>query len=123
MYKQENYTQSYTQRKVSPRGESVCDISYATGGSKPEESLVKTMVSALRRRRKRRNPAPVPSPVPVPDLPDLSIVQARILALHNDERAKAGLPSLVFDSYLTKAAQNHSEDMLAKGYFSHQCPD
>ncbi|WP_420865600.1 sigma-70 family RNA polymerase sigma factor [Streptomyces prasinopilosus] len=43
----------------------------------------------------------------------------RVLALTNTERAAAGCSPVTLDSRLNKAAQLHSEDMSANGYFSH----
>jgi|GEM_PF-1261461 len=44
---------------------------------------------------------------------------AQVIALTNQERAKAGLSPLVPDSRLINAATAHSEDMALKDYFSH----
>jgi uncharacterized protein YkwD len=52
--------------------------------------------------------------------PDL---EARMLGLVNEERAKAGLPPLKPDPQLTQVARAHSGDMFARGYFSHYSPE
>lgn len=52
--------------------------------------------------------------------PDL---EQKMLLLVNGERKKAGLPALLYDSALTSAARKHAEDMLARGYFSHNTPE
>jgi uncharacterized protein YkwD len=44
---------------------------------------------------------------------------AEVLRLVNVERARAGCPAVTADSRLTAAAQAHSADMAANGYFSH----
>ncbi len=52
--------------------------------------------------------------------PDL---EAKMLALVNEERAKEGLTLLVADTALTRVARLHSNDMFARGYFAHVSPD
>ena len=52
--------------------------------------------------------------------PDL---EAKMLALVNEERAKEGLNALVADTALTRVARMHSQDMFARGYFAHISPD
>ncbi len=47
----------------------------------------------------------------------------QVLALVNQERAAAGCGALSADSRLTTAAQKHSDDMSARGYFSHTTPE
>ncbi|KAF3469718.1 sigma-70 family RNA polymerase sigma factor [Streptomyces sp. Tu 3180] len=44
---------------------------------------------------------------------------AQVLALTNTERSKAGCGPVTLDDRLARAAQLHSEDMSANGYFSH----
>ncbi len=46
-----------------------------------------------------------------------------MLELVNEERAKAGLPLLAMDGELTEVARRHSDDMFARGYFSHTTPE
>jgi uncharacterized protein YkwD len=45
------------------------------------------------------------------------------LDLINGERAAAGLSALVMDEDARKVARAHSEDMVARGFFSHTNPD
>ena len=45
-----------------------------------------------------------------------------MLAAHNAERAKAGLPALQGDATLTTAAVRRAQDMAARGYFAHTSP-
>lgn len=52
--------------------------------------------------------------------PDL---EARMLDLLNEERARAGSPPLAPDPELTEVARRHSADMFARGYFAHISPD
>ncbi len=48
---------------------------------------------------------------------------AQVLALVNDERAKAGCSPLAEEAHLTKAAQDYSDQMSAGNFFSHTSPD
>ncbi|MFJ8815147.1 CAP domain-containing protein [Amycolatopsis thermoflava] len=47
----------------------------------------------------------------------------QVLALVNAERTAAGCGPLSTDSRLATAAQKHSDDMSARGYFSHTTPE
>ena len=46
-----------------------------------------------------------------------------ILCLHNEQRARHGLPALGYDERLENAAQRHAEDMVARRYFAHDTPE
>lgn len=48
---------------------------------------------------------------------------AQVVALTNQARATAGCAALRVDARLTAAAQGHSDDMSAKGYFAHDSQD
>ncbi|MFH9089446.1 sigma-70 family RNA polymerase sigma factor [Streptomyces sp. NPDC017673] len=48
---------------------------------------------------------------------------AQVVALVNKERAAAGCGPVTEDPQLDKAAQGHSDDMAARGYFDHTDPD
>lgn len=50
-------------------------------------------------------------------------LEARMLEMLNDERAKQGLKPVKADPELAEVARAHSRDMLARGYFSHVSPD
>jgi uncharacterized protein YkwD len=52
--------------------------------------------------------------------PDL---EAQMLVLVNEERAKEGLKALKADPEMTEVARAHSRDMFARGYFSHYSPE
>jgi uncharacterized protein YkwD len=52
--------------------------------------------------------------------PDL---EAKMLDLVNQERTKRGLKPLVADPELTEVGREHSQDMFARGYFSHYTPE
>ncbi|UNO39721.1 CAP domain-containing protein [Streptomyces sp. MST-110588] len=57
-----------------------------------------------------------------PDAPSSSVV-SQVLTLVNQERAKAGVPPLTADPQLDRQAQDFSEDMARRGFFSHTDPD
>lgn len=46
-------------------------------------------------------------------------LEAQMLQLVNEERAKAGLPPLKADPEMAVVARKHSQDMFARGYFAH----
>lgn len=46
--------------------------------------------------------------------------EKRILQLINDERAKTGAGSLIWESNLAMAARNHSSNMASENYFGHK---
>jgi uncharacterized protein YkwD len=46
-----------------------------------------------------------------------------VVALTNAERAAEGLAPLTVDALLTTAAQAHSDDMVARAFYSHTSPD
>lgn len=50
-------------------------------------------------------------------------LEAQMLVLVNEERAKANLKPLKADVELLPVALNHSKDMLQRGYFSHYTPE
>jgi hypothetical protein len=52
-----------------------------------------------------------------------AITQENIIALTNESRKELNLPSLKANLELSKAAQAKADDMLAKGYFSHNTPE
>jgi uncharacterized protein YkwD len=52
--------------------------------------------------------------------PDL---EAEMLRLVNEERTKRGLKALLPDTALVPVARAHSQDMFARGYFSHYTPE
>jgi uncharacterized protein YkwD len=57
---------------------------------------------------------------PAPD--NLARVRAAILCLHNQVRARHGLPAVRESSRLRRAALGHSRDMVADGFFEHTTP-
>lgn len=60
-----------------------------------------------------------------PILPAFSsaITQENIFILANESRKAYNLRALVYNNSLAKAAQTKADDMLARGYFSHNTPD
>jgi len=54
---------------------------------------------------------------------DLSNLPARILALHNRERASAGVPPLAWDSSLAAAAASYGPALAARGRLAHSAQD
>ena len=52
--------------------------------------------------------------------PDL---EAQMLVLVNEERAKRGIAPVKADPEMTRVARAHSTDMFARGYFSHYTPE
>jgi uncharacterized protein YkwD len=60
-----------------------------------------------------------------PILPAYSsaITSQNIVSLTNDSRKTYGLQSLAYNELLAKSAQAKANDMLARGYFSHNTPD
>lgn len=51
-----------------------------------------------------------------------SVLPGVLATLTNEDRAKAGVPTLIEDPQLARAAQLKAEDMAAKGYFAHVDP-
>lgn len=66
--------------------------------------------------------APPTGKKPSPSPTDAS-ARSEVLALVNEERAKAGCSPLSTSAPLTSLAQNFSEDMAARGFFDHTDPD
>ncbi|MCT7353759.1 CAP domain-containing protein [Streptomyces sp. 15-116A] len=68
------------------------------------------------------SPAPASPSAPKPSATASGAV-ARVVELVNTERSKAGCSAVKVNSALTKAAQDHSEDMAATGTMSHTGSD
>lgn len=73
-------------------------------------------------------PAPNPTPAPqqeqgkAPSGTALSAFEMRVVELTNEQRRKNGLQNLQPDTALSNVAQEKSNDMQAKNYFSHTSP-
>ena len=65
-------------------------------------------------------PPPPSTTAPAPVAPSTA---AQVISLVNDQRAKAGCKPLDEESHLTKAAQDYSDDMSARSFFSHTNPE
>src|SRR3989344_5866155 len=52
-----------------------------------------------------------------------AVVAAVLVDLANADRSAEGLPELVVDDTLQKAAQMKADDMAERGYFAHETPD
>jgi uncharacterized protein YkwD len=58
----------------------------------------------------------------VPTAANLVAFRAAIVCLHNQVRARYGLPALKGNTKLRRAAEGHSSDMVGAGYFDHTSP-
>lgn len=76
-----------------------------------------------RRRKRRRRIASTVTATACGGGTTLSSDEQRILDLHNQTRARYGLPPLCLHPALTEAARSHSQDMLDRDYSSHTSPD
>lgn len=79
---------------------------------------------------KKASPTPRPSPKPTrtasstpQSQPVPTDTVGQVVALVNKERSAAGCGPLAEDALLNKAAQGHSDDMAARGFFDHTNPD
>ena len=107
-----------TEKRQSPRYES------SIGGIftfKPTESAISTLPSPILSSPIIPNPT-VTEPTVIAVAPIISLELKSILRLVNEEREKAGLVPLIFNPLLNQAAQDHTNDMISKGYFSHTSP-
>ncbi|HEU4491867.1 MAG TPA: CAP domain-containing protein [Jiangellales bacterium] len=74
-------------------------------------------------------PPPRPSPSPPPSTTasapssGASAAEAAVVDIVNEERARAGCPSVRGEAALHELARGHSADMAARGYFDHTDPD
>lgn len=78
-------------------------------------------------------PAPsAPAPTPAggcqnttaqPNGANVAELRAAVLCLINEQRSANGLVALADNPQLDVAAQGHSDDMVARGYFEHTTPD
>ncbi|MER7578642.1 sigma-70 family RNA polymerase sigma factor [Kitasatospora sp. NPDC097691] len=70
-------------------------------------------------------PTPTPTPTPTRTVAPAPVAgpERQLVDLVNAERAKVGCAPLRIDPRLHSAAQKHSEDMAARGFFDHVNPD
>ncbi|MFF9022717.1 CAP domain-containing protein [Streptomyces eurythermus] len=90
--------------------------------SKPKATPSRTAPPTATPSRTPEPPAPTPSS-PTDTVAREAAVEAEVLKLVNDERAKAGLGALAANSALTGLAEAFSDDMAARGFFAHTDPD
>lgn len=50
-------------------------------------------------------------------------VRAELLKLHNEKRSEHGVPPLCWSEELARAATDHSEDMMERGFYAHDTPE
>ncbi|NUO34982.1 MAG: CAP domain-containing protein [Dermatophilaceae bacterium] len=73
--------------------------------------------------------SPAPPPSSHTGQPRTSLTRARddvaraVVSIVNAERARAGCAPVTVHVLLARAAQDHSDDMAARAYFSHTSPD
>lgn len=65
-------------------------------------------------------PSPAPERAPQPPVVDVAVVEARILALTNVERVKAGLARFVDDPRIAGVARDWSQTMARTGAYVHR---
>lgn len=66
--------------------------------------------------------APAPEEKATPSGTEISAFESKVIELTNEQRRKNGLPNLQPDTALSNVAQEKSNDMQAKNYFSHTSP-
>jgi uncharacterized protein YkwD len=69
------------------------------------------------------SPATITSSSLSPSMAEASVIERRAFERTNEERAKAGLPALVWDAELCRMARSHSESMATLGFFGHETPE
>lgn len=62
-------------------------------------------------------------PFKVTDFEPRPDLEAQMLLLINEERAKEGLAPLEADTEMREVARKHSADMFTRGYFAHKTPE
>ncbi len=67
--------------------------------------------------------SPAASATVAPSLEAATAIERRAFERTNDERVKAGLPSLIWDAELCLFARMHSENMARLNFFAHETPD
>ncbi|NED74694.1 CAP domain-containing protein, partial [Streptomyces sp. SID9944] len=93
--------------------------SKSTGAAKsPSPAKTTSRPAKKPQPRPTRTTAEAPPAQPAP-----AGTVAQVIALVNQERAKAGCGPVTGDSQLDAAAQAHSDDMAARNFFEHTNPD
>ncbi|MFE7167902.1 sigma-70 family RNA polymerase sigma factor [Streptomyces sp. NPDC057616] len=107
-----------TSPAVAPSPSPSASTPRKAAASKTTHPAKKTVPSA------RASATPTRSPLAAPQVSSTpSDTVAQVVALVNQERAKAGCGALAEDPQLEQAAQGHSDDMAARGFFDHTNPD
>lgn len=89
--------------------------------------IIKSALSGLLKPGASQPSQPTPdAPVQTPDIPQdtdgILDFESEVVSLVNDVRAQNGLSALTINQDLCQVARYKSEDMAAKGYFSHESP-
>ncbi|WP_415812704.1 CAP domain-containing protein, partial [Mesobacillus thioparans] len=74
------------------------------------------------RQAPQQEAAPAPEQKAAPSGTEISDFESKVIDLTNEQRRKNGLPNLQPDTALSNVAQEKSNDMQAKNYFSHTSP-
>ncbi|MFJ5634699.1 sigma-70 family RNA polymerase sigma factor [Streptomyces goshikiensis] len=102
-----------------PAPPQIGDAASATADPQPSATPSATPTAAASpTRTPTRSATPTARPTPRP-----RTVTERMLDLINQERARAGCTPVRPERRLTTAAQEHSDDMAARDYFSHTNPE
>ncbi|MEU9452464.1 CAP domain-containing protein [Streptomyces sp. NPDC048277] len=91
-----------------------------TSGATPPSTTPSEQPTATPSRTATKAPVKTAAPVTVSEE---SVVEAEVLKLVNEERAKVGCSALAANSSLTKLAEGFSDDMAARNFFDHTDPD
>ncbi|WKU44906.1 sigma-70 family RNA polymerase sigma factor [Streptomyces sp. VNUA116] len=94
----------------------------ASSSAPPSSSAPEPSRSAAKPSPEEKTAAPAKS-APKAANPGGGSLGQQVTALVNAERAKAGCSPLTENSTLDRAAQGHSDDMAARGFFNHTNPD
>jgi uncharacterized protein YkwD len=84
---------------------------------------------AKAKKRKKKKPVVVAAPAVcantglVPDAGNLELIREALACLHDQTRGQNGLSVLTENDALDSAAAEHTDDMIARGYFEHETPE
>ncbi|MFE2512963.1 CAP domain-containing protein, partial [Streptomyces naganishii] len=111
-----------TSAPVSPSASPSPSPSPSRSASRSPSPAASTHKAAAPASKRPVRPTPsAPSAPPAQPAPAGAVAQ--VVALVNQERAKAGCGALTEDPQLDAAAQGHSDDMAARDFFDHTNPD
>lgn len=99
-------------------------VAKQTGKKQPVAQAKPNSNPAPKKETPAQKPAakPAPKPAAKPSGSSPTGIEKAVIDLTNAERRKAGLAPLKIDSRAVASAQAKSNDMAAKGYFSHTSP-